>query len=67
MRRVALKPGRKKIRDPGRGHDGQDSVDQERETNSIQINDHLSALIATVLVGNAGVCDDAFMDDPDDR
>ena len=67
MRRVELKPGSKKIWDPCRGHDGQYSGDQERETKSLQINDHLSALIATVLVGNAGVCDDAFMDDPDDR
>ena len=67
MRRVELKPGSKKIWDPGRGHDGQYSGDQEQETNSLQINDHLSALIATVLVANSGVGDDAFMDDPDDR
>ena len=67
MRRVALNPGSNKIWDLGHGHDGQDSGDQERETNSLQINDYLSALITTVFVANAGVGDDAFMDDPDDR
>ena len=67
MRRVALKPGSNKIWDPGRGHYGKYSGDQERKTNLLQTNDHLSSLIATVLVANASVGDDAFMDDPDDR